>query len=338
MTKSDNTVNKNAPLVSIIIPVFNVEPYIAKCLHSVYDQTYLNYEVIIILDGGTAEERIICQTFCERDDRFILVDQENKGLSGARNTGLEKARGDYIIFLDSDDYLELDYLQKAVDTFSKTDADVVQFDFNISDTKGTYRKLITSEIDYGYHDADSMIFALAGGKMWPNIWARAYRRSLFDDIRFPEGEYWEDVAILHELFYKAKRIYYCNFSGYVYIQREDSITKITPLNSWKWRFIQYKKRYEFIRRHYNLDMHIFDRQMAGPAIDYGKWCVLTGNHSCFKNMRKWVKEQTLRLSALSHKQVLTMILLMHAPVLFCLVVYVMNIRVMNRDNRGKNEG
>ena len=285
----DEPINNAAyePLISIIIPVYHVEPYIEKCLNSVLTQSYSNYEAIIVNDGGTSIERDICRAYCDKDPRFLLIDTENRGISSTRNTGLDRAHGKIIVFLDSDDYLLQNHLMSIVSTFSETSADIVQFDFYVTDESGSYTLRINSDISYGLHSSKEMILSLATGKMWPNLWARAFRVSVFEDIRFPDGELWEDAAILHELFFKAENVYYINQANYYYLQRSTGITKCDPLNPSRWRFIQYRKRYDFISSKYPESVHNADISLIRTGIGYGKWCVLTHRVKEYDEMRAW---------------------------------------------------
>lgn len=295
---------KQKPAVSVIIPVYHVEPYIEKCLNSVLSQSYTDYEAIMVNDGGSEQERNVCLSFQNRDNRFILIDMENGGLSAARNTGIDNARGDILVFLDSDDYLENDYLEKALLAFEDNDADIVQFDCYLTDANNTYRTVVKSEVEYGKRSAKEMILAVASGKMSPNIWMRVYKRELFKDICFPEGEYWEDVAVLHELLYKAQNIVYVDYAGYYYLQRNDSITKATPLNGYRWRFIQYRKRYEFVRDHYPNEAHLTVPNLMGAAIGYGKWCTLTKNQKAYVEMVSWIISEDISTNNCSLKRII----------------------------------
>lgn len=115
----------NSPMISIIVPVYNVEKYLAKCLDSIINQTYGNIEVICVNDGSPDGSRDILAQYASRDSRIIVIDQENQGLSGARNTALKNVHGKYIIFVDSDDFIELDTCEKAIKTAEENNADLV---------------------------------------------------------------------------------------------------------------------------------------------------------------------------------------------------------------------
>ena len=209
----DEPINNAAyePLISIIIPVYHVEPYIEKCLNSVLTQSYSNYEAIIVNDGGTSIERDICRAYCDKDPRFLLIDTENRGISSTRNTGLDSAHGEIIVFLDSDDHILQNHLMSIVSAFSETSADIVQFDFYVTDESGSYTLRINSDISYGLHSSKEMILSLATGKMWPNLWARAFRVSVFEDIRLDTNQKKVSHILQHLVLQDKMALYYINY-------------------------------------------------------------------------------------------------------------------------------
>ena len=113
-------------MISVIVPVYNVEEYLEECLESIQNQTYTNFEVILVNDGSTDASKEICERFCRQDSRFYLINQENKGLSGARNRGMSESHGEFITFVDSDDVLKEDMLEQLIKQVTLDDIDIVE--------------------------------------------------------------------------------------------------------------------------------------------------------------------------------------------------------------------
>ncbi len=155
--------NLNSPLISVIVPVYNVEKYLNKCLESVYGQSYGNYEVLMVWDSGTKRERDMCLIWQQKDARFRLIERENGGLSAARNTALDCCIGDIIVFLDSDDYMKPDCLERTATEMAGNDCGIVQFDLMLTDETESYIKPISFQTAYGVHPAKEMILDLAEG-------------------------------------------------------------------------------------------------------------------------------------------------------------------------------
>lgn len=206
--------------ISIIIPVYNVEQYIAKCIQSLLDQTYHSFEALIIDDGSSDESIKIAKALVGNDSRFIFLEKENGGLSSARNFGLDHATGDYILFLDSDDYLEKDCLEKVLLAFvSQPDIDIVIFGFNIVDEN---RILIQQKIScLDQYDKLNDIL-LSKNTLSFNVADKVYRKKLWNDLRFIEGIIYEDKQLMPQLLFE-KKLYILNKFLYCYVQRNGSI-------------------------------------------------------------------------------------------------------------------
>ena len=119
----------NKPLISVVVPVYNVEQYLKKCLDSIIKQKYNNLEIIIVNDGSTDNSQKICQEYVKKDKRIKLITQKNQGLSAARNTGIDNAHGKYISFVDSDDYLDLEFINELYNTIIENKSDISACDF-----------------------------------------------------------------------------------------------------------------------------------------------------------------------------------------------------------------
>lgn len=189
------------PLVSIIVPVYQVQEYIQNCLNSILSQTYYNWEAILVDDGSSDKSGEICDDFAKRDFRFKVLHKENGGQSSARNLALSHTKGDYIFFLDSDDFIYFNTLKNLVAIATEYDADIVQCDF----MRGVKKTFPTIEISdkiktFTMHEA----FLKGIAKIIPC--AKLYKREVIGNIRFPEGLINEDDFTVWKFYYNSSTI------------------------------------------------------------------------------------------------------------------------------------
>ncbi len=215
------------PLISIIIPVHNVENLIPVCLTSIINQTYLNLEIIVIDDGSTDSSYEICQQFAMKDSRIHLIHQENQGVSCARNAGLDIANGEYISFVDSDDYIHPQMIEILYQTLIENNADISMCNYTdvFEGNVPTVLELPKSkEIENmsGYEGIGKLLHRYYVPYVVP--WNKLYKRTLFSNIRFPVGLTHEDEYVMQEIFLHAKKISYLKNPLYFYLQRNSSIT------------------------------------------------------------------------------------------------------------------
>ena len=212
--------------ISIIIPVYNVETYIHKCIGSVLAQTYRNIEVILVDDGSPDNSGIICDEYAKKDKRVSVIHKKNGGLSDARNAGIDAATGDYIVFVDSDDYIAPDMIEKLYETQKRNNADITVCGYRWVDKEGKNLKsfhmnsMVCSgrEIlnEYLVNNINEwLVLVVACNKL--------FKRSLFDEIRFPYGKLHEDSFVVHELLYTANTVAVIEDECYFYFQNEESI-------------------------------------------------------------------------------------------------------------------
>lgn len=207
------------PKVSIIVPVYNVEKYIDKCLSSLVNQTLNDIEIIIVNDGSIDNSEHIILKYKEKyPSKIVYLKKENGGLSDARNFGMPYAKGDYIAFLDSDDYVELDTYEKLYNRAIQTDADMVECDFyweysdkKIHDTSANYK-------DESNMYANARVVA----------WNKLYKKDLIinSGIKFPKGLRYEDLEFFYKILPQLKKIELINEPLIHYVQRDDSITYV----------------------------------------------------------------------------------------------------------------
>lgn len=215
------------PLLSVIVPVYNVEKYLKRCLESILVQSWNDYEIILVDDGSTDSSAQICDLYAEKYEMIRVIHKENKGLSDTRNRGIEKASGEYVYFPDSDDWLEPNTFSELSDVIEELTYDIISFN----------REFVTSEEDKSI-SAKSRIQKLSGkqallemlnqGDVTGFANDKIYRKKLFldNDIEFPVGKYYEDLGTNYKLFLKATKVYVTNQKYYHYlITNPDSITQ-----------------------------------------------------------------------------------------------------------------
>ncbi len=214
-------------LISVIVPVYNVQKYLKQCIDSIINQTYKNLEIILVDDGSTDNCAEICDDYAKKDDRIKVIHQKNQGLSMARNNGLEIAKGKYIGFIDSDDYIELDMYQMLYNLKKKNQADVSVIGINriYEDTgkkekieKNNYTKEIEKEEAFSIMVDDERTFRVAA-------WNKLYLKEVIENVRYPKQKLYEDVGTTYKIIDKAQKIVFCTCPKYNYRIREKSITK-----------------------------------------------------------------------------------------------------------------
>lgn len=212
-------------LVTVIVPIYKVELYIKKCVDSILQQTYKNLEIILVDDGSPDKCPIICDHYARLDARVKVIHKENGGQAEARNFGLRIASGDYIYFVDGDDYLELDALAILVNVAQKEKADIVIADIKFVDSSNQIlyggKKQYPFDRDRVF-TASQSAYEFAGLDWGP--WNKLYTADLHKMIEFPNGKIHEDEAIMFELFKNSNKCVYVNRQLYNYLKRKDSTT------------------------------------------------------------------------------------------------------------------
>lgn len=216
-------------LISIIVPIYKVEKYLSKCIESIINQTYKNIEIILVDDGSPDNCGIICDEYSKKDNRIKVIHKKNQGLSAARNSGLEIAKGKYISFVDSDDWIEKDMYEILINLAKKNNADISQCKFlrvqneyekNIIDREETDITILTNveamDKFYSIKNEENVNMIV--------VWNKLYRRDLFKNLRFDVGRIHEDLFIMHKLFFYANKIVTISKKLYFYRITENSIT------------------------------------------------------------------------------------------------------------------
>ena len=236
--------------ISVIVPVYNVEKYLSECIESILRQTYANYELLLINDGSTDNSLEICRYFEKKDKRVKDISKENGGLSDARNVGLDYASCEYVIFIDSDDYIADELFEVLYNEIKRVDGDVSICGYiRIDDEK----KVITCDYPkYNsiYNNNNGMLELLKQGEIKTQAWAKLYRKRLFDNLRFDVGKYHEDVFIMHKIFGRVNRSITINRALYYYRYNPTSITNCTFKNKHQDLIYAELNRLNFVKDNY----------------------------------------------------------------------------------------
>lgn len=216
-------------LITVIVPVFKVEPYIGKCIESITAQTYTNLEIILVDDGSPDSCGSICDAYAETDPRITVIHKRNGGLSDARNAGLECMHGAYVTFVDSDDYVASEYIERLYAALKENGADVSVCgeafvgenpDGSTFPMKRPLRDMVGT---VNMTNKEALSCMLHQDFFDASACAKLYRSDFFKDVRFPEGYAYEDIGTTHRLLLKSQRATYTGDHLYFYLQRNGSI-------------------------------------------------------------------------------------------------------------------
>ena len=280
-------------LISVIVPVYNGEKYLPVCMKSLLEQTYRALEIVLIDDGSKDGSGALCDGYAAADPRVRVIHQENRGVSGARNTGLDRATGKYVVFVDADDYVELDYLEHLYRNLVENGADiaccdsqeVIQADVVASQIPFVAEcRMIADKVAY----FEDMVTAREA--YWSTIWAKLFCRDLIGDTRFDASfRYGEDHVFIFNLFSKAPMVHLDTYQGYYYVRNESSAT-LTRNASNVYRCENEMKMFEYKLRNLPEDVqHLKDGfwQMYAHGIhNLARALALTGTEQERKTFRK----------------------------------------------------
>jgi glycosyltransferase involved in cell wall biosynthesis len=222
MKENANEIINNKPLISVIVPVYNVEKYIERCLDSIINQTYNNLEIILVDDGTQDHSGDICDEYAKRDNRITVIHKANGGLSDARNCGIEHSTGEYLTFIDSDDYIDCDYVEFLFNLVKKgyklalCSLHVVYPKKSKACDLGSGKEIVVS----GKECIEMLCYS---EEVDTSAYAKLIHRSLFNSVRFPKGRIFEDHGTSYLLFDQCDKII-CGFvPKYYYVIRDNSI-------------------------------------------------------------------------------------------------------------------
>lgn len=213
--------------ISVIVPVFRTQRYLANCIESIMRQDYKNLEIILVDDGSDDNSPEICDQYKEKDDRIVVIHQKNRGLSNARNTGLDIATGNYIGFVDSDDYIDPDMYSVLMDNMKRTGADVGICGFYQWDKAGDKKNTLKEELSvYGQQEIIERFFRINQQKDYFAVWCCLYSRCVLENVRFTEGIINEDVDFKYRIFLNSHLVCETTRELYAYNIGNISITRM----------------------------------------------------------------------------------------------------------------
>lgn len=252
------------PLISIIVPVYNVEEFLEKCIDSILNQTFKNFELILINDGSTDNSGNICEKYSKKDDRIIVIHKKNGGVSSARNVGLDLAQGEYIGFVDSDDFIEEDMYELLYTLITETKKDIANVGINfiyenIKVESSKYDKKIFNK----YEAMENLLkYKFYGDYIWTNL----FKADLIKKFKF-KNVYYEDIDLMYQLIDKSNGIVTIGKQKYNYLQRENSITKSKKLKLLEDKFLVCSKRGEFLKSYYPIIYQKIEKNFRKNLID-----------------------------------------------------------------------
>ncbi|MDM5221857.1 glycosyltransferase [Peribacillus sp. NJ11] len=225
------------PKVSIIVPIYNVEKYLVRCLDSLVNQTFNEIEIILVNDGSTDNSIDIIEEFQKKYEFIEVINKINGGLSSARNAGIEKARGEFLLFIDSDDYIELNMVEMLYSAASTSNSEIAICKFSYVYSNNNDKEINTNEDynKYKFVNNNQLIKLFLLNIVSGHAWNKLVKRELFikHNIEFPYGKYYEDAPTMMKLFSVVNKCTLINDSLYNYLQREDSIIKSTDIKKVK---------------------------------------------------------------------------------------------------------
>lgn len=222
-----DSLKENKPLISVIVPIYKVENYLNCCVNSIINQTYKNLEIILIDDGSPDKCGKICDDFKKEDTRIKVIHKKNNGVGSARNKGLDVCNGEYISFVDSDDYIMPDLIESLYNEIY--DCDYVSCGYTHFDNKNNQEKyfspkdkiiLMGKDALYKHYSIDNTIENIN----CVYVWGKLFRRKIWDELRFPEEILFEDIYVMPYILLKCNKIKFINNAGYYYRKVEGSIT------------------------------------------------------------------------------------------------------------------
>ena len=212
---------QNNPLISIVVPVYNVEKYLKKCIQSIINQTYKNLEIILVDDGSNDNSGKICNEFAQKDNRIKVIHKINGGQADARNKALDIMSGEWVSFVDSDDFIDKFHIKNLYLQAVRNNSDICVCGFKIVDENDNIIR--NSKVKFSDNLNDNLAFKCSlNSKIDPSFCNKIFKSSLFKNARFVKGIYYEDRELIHRIFYKADRVSFLDSESYFYLERVGS--------------------------------------------------------------------------------------------------------------------
>ena len=218
---------KHHPLISIVVPIYNVCDYLDECIESIVSQTYRNLEIILVNDGSTDNSGNLCDIWASKDDRISVIHKQNGGLSDARNAGMLVAKGELIGFVDSDDYIRNDMYELLYNNMVENNSDISACGVQMFWDDNTPSRMLTRNGCYVLNTEEALLSIIAEKHLLQPVWYKLYKQNLIYDISFPIGKLHEDVYWSYQAIGNAKTISIFDTPCYFYRQRSGSISEQT---------------------------------------------------------------------------------------------------------------
>lgn len=306
-------------LISVIVPIYNVERYLGKCIESICKQSYPNLEIILVDDGSTDQSGLLCDSYALKDNRIRVIHKQNEGLSEARNVGINAALGAWYLFVDSDDYLDLNTAESLLKAATDESCDIAVCNMLRVYEDSKIRPFYRPSTELRVLDGEQRFETLRQ----PSVCNKLFRAELFENVRFPRGKFYEDTFIYHVLAFKAKRIVLTGKDGYYYLSREESILGQPQYTDKYFDFIEavYERAVYLYR--YNITTYGEEACLSlYVAVANGEKYIpkTSQNVECFHKMWKWYHfsyKKMMLSSNITFKQKLRLFLLKYTPRFHC---------------------
>lgn len=285
--------------VSIIVPVYNSQKYISECINSIKKQKFEDWELILINDGSTDLSREICEEFTKEDQRIRLINQPNRGVSNARNRGIEESKGDFLFFVDSDDYIHPSLLELLYKEALVNNADIVRFGFKVTNDRNLNSKPLDKiEIFEGKDDVG--LFFLK--KRIESVWSSLYSKKIIGDNRFSSLKTSEDLEFNNRVYGQAEKVIYNRSKLYYYYYNEESLSK-GEYNDNKLSYIQVRKHIleEYIleqkKKHISISKSLLVRAYMASLLRITRYGISEkmNEKQIVKEYRKYLRRNMFRM-------------------------------------------
>ena len=233
--------------LSIIVPVYKVEQYIHKCVDSILNQTFTDFELILVDDGSSDNCGKICDEYAHKDERVRVIHKENGGVSSARNLGIDEAKGEYISFIDPDDWIELNMYEEIFNYVEESKIDIACFE--VYEVKGNKCSAHYRFESNKVFEKEEALYDILVDVIDNSPCNKVYKKSVWENVRFHIGRRFEDVATIYKTFHKSTKIGYMKKAFYYYLKREGSAIALSFDAQRRFEnFLGYKERYEFAQQ------------------------------------------------------------------------------------------
>ncbi|MBO5094460.1 MAG: glycosyltransferase [Lachnospiraceae bacterium] len=308
-------------LISVIIPVYNVEGYVENCVRSVQNQTYRNLEIILVDDGSKDRSGYICDKLAEKDERIFVIHQENQGLSGARNAGLEVAHGKYVAFVDADDTIYFEMYTVLCGILKQNNADIAVGGMVRTENEKFFLNVVYKDYHIDVYEKEEALMQLFY-QYTDAVSAcnKLYIRELFCSLRYPYGKLHEDEYITYQLLYRARRVVFVEEKMYAYMQRQGSIVHSPSVRSRKDKIGAYKEVIEFCKS--EKAMQAYKRAVyryLDFSCEYYLFCKQSKNRQARKELKTRIVQEIetyMKEFEFNKKNMLKFVLFRNSPLLF----------------------